>query len=118
MKPLEAHRIESLKKCQEDLKYSFKDIPLLEKALIHTSCKLEYNSSNERLEFFGDAILGMVISKHLYDTFPELSEGELTRIKSVVVSQPILAKAGSTLKLGQYITVGKGLHNKHGFPKS
>lgn len=118
MRPKESSRIKNLEKCQEDLKYYFKDITLLENALIHTSCKLEYNGSNERLEFLGDAILGMIISGHLYDTFPELSEGELTRIKSVVVSQPILAKAGNNLNLGKYITVGKGLHNKHGFPRS
>ncbi len=118
MKTREASKIENLEKCQKNLKYSFKDISLLEKALIHTSCRLEYNGSNERLEFLGDAVLGMIISGHLYNTFPELSEGELTRIKSVVVSQPILAKAGNKLKLGQYVTVGKGLHNRHSFPRS
>ncbi|MFQ5861998.1 MAG: ribonuclease III [Candidatus Brocadiales bacterium] len=118
MKTQGASRTDSLEQCQKDLKYSFKDTFLLKRALIHTSCKLEYNGSNERLEFLGDAVLGMIISGHLYDTFPELSEGELTRIKSVVVSQPILAKAGNKLRLGQYITVGKGLHNKNTFPKS
>lgn len=115
---MEAKRLEKLRKCQKELKYTFKDISLLERALIHTSCKLEYNGSNERLEFLGDAVLGMVISSYLYNTFPELSEGELTRIKSVVVSQPILARAGNRLGLGQYITAGKGLHNASGFPRS
>ncbi|MEE9584817.1 MAG: ribonuclease III [Candidatus Brocadiales bacterium] len=118
MKTQETNRRESLKRCQKGLKYTFKDISLLEKALIHTSCKLEYNGSNERLEFLGDAVLGMVISGHLYNTFVEFSEGELTKIKSVVVSQPILAKTGNRLGLSGYITVGKGLHGKHGFPRS
>ncbi|MGR3294137.1 MAG: hypothetical protein ACUZ9M_09015, partial [Candidatus Scalindua sp.] len=51
--------------CQEKLAYSFKNIKLLENALTHTSFKTPYNPSNERLEFLGDAILGMVISEHL-----------------------------------------------------
>lgn len=118
MKAQETNKTENLKKCQKELKYTFKDTSLLEKALIHTSCKLEYNDSNERMEFLGDAILGMIISGYLYDTFPEFSEGELTRIKSVVVSQPILAKTAKRLKLHRYVTVGKGLHNKNGFPRS
>jgi ribonuclease-3 len=111
-------RCESLKKCQEGLGYSFKDVTLLERALVHTSCRLEYNGSNERLEFLGDAILGMVISEHLYKTFPGCPEGELTRIKSVVVSQALLAKVGKRLKLGHYITVGKGLSDRQSFPRS
>lgn len=114
----ETSRKEKLKRCQKGLKYTFKDISLLERALIHTSCKLEYNGSNERMEFLGDAVLGMIISGYLYNTFPDFSEGELTRIKSVVVSQPILAKVANRLKLGRYITVGKGLNDKNGFPRS
>lgn len=118
MKTQQASRKEILEKWQEELKYTFKNVSLLENALIHTSCKLEYNSSNERMEFLGDAVLGVIISSYLYNTFPEFNEGELTRIKSVVVSQPILAEAGNRLGLGKYITVGKGLHSKHGFPRS
>lgn len=107
-----------LKNCKPDLGYTFKDFSLLERALIHTSCKLEYNGSNERLEFLGDAILGMVISEHLYKAFPECCEGELTRIKSVVVSQPILAKVGDGLNLREYVVVGKGLPERKNFPRS
>lgn len=118
MRTQQASRKEILEKWQEELKYTFKDASLLEKALIHTSCKLEYNGSNERMEFLGDAVLGVIISSYLYNTFPGFSEGELTRIKSVVVSQPILAEAGNRLGLGKYIAVGKGLHGKHGFPRS
>lgn len=118
----ETDRQEVLRRCQEDLGYLFKDLTLLERALIHTSCKLEYKGSNERLEFLGDAILGMVISEHVYKAFPEYYEGELTKIKSVIVSQSTLAKVGNRLRLGQYITVGKGLHDYQvalgGFPRS
>jgi ribonuclease-3 len=107
-----------LERCQAGLGYTFKDVSLLERSLIHTSCKLEYNGSNERLEFLGDAILGMVISEHLYKTFPEYCEGELTRIKSVVVSQPALARVGDRLNLREYVLVGKGLPERKSFPKS
>ncbi|HHT9131056.1 MAG TPA: ribonuclease III [Candidatus Tripitaka californicus] len=110
--------LSKLQKCQIALGYTFKDVSFLESALIHTSCKLEYNGSNERLEFMGDAILGMVISEHLYKAFPEYCEGELTRIKSVVVSQTILARVGDRLNLGEYVVVGKGLPERKSFPRS
>ena len=76
---------EKLSECQLALGYSFHDPITLEKALTHTSCRLENNFSNERLEFLGDAVLGMIISDYLYKTLPQCSEGELTKIKSVVV---------------------------------
>ncbi|MFN3467150.1 MAG: ribonuclease III [Candidatus Brocadiales bacterium] len=110
--------LSGLQKCQADLGYTFKDVSLLESALIHTSCKLEYNGSNERLEFMGDAILGMLISEHLYKAFPTYCEGELTRIKSVVVSQAVLARVGDRLNLGEYVVVGKGLPERKCFPRS
>ncbi len=110
--------LNGLQKCQVDLGYTFKDISLLERALIHTSCKLEYNGSNERLEFLGDAVLGMVVSEYLYKVFPEYCEGELTRIKSVVVSQAALARAGDKLNMGEYVVVGKGLPERKSFPRS
>ncbi len=110
--------LDELQRCQADIGYAFRDISLLHKALIHTSCRIEYDGSNERLEFLGDAILGMVISEHLYNTFPTCCEGELTRIKSVVVSQAILAKVGDTLNLREYVVVGKGLPERKNFPRS
>ena len=104
--------------CQEKLAYSFKNIKLLENALTHTSFKTPYNPSNERLEFLGDAILGMVISEHLFKKFPDYSEGKLTKIKSVVVSRATLAKIGKEMGLKKYISVGKGLKETNSFPKS
>ena len=104
--------------CQHKLAYSFKTIRLLENALTHTSFKTPYNPSNERLEFLGDAILGMVISEYLFKKFPDYSEGKLTKIKSVVVSRATLAKIGTEMDLKKYISVGKGLMSSNSFPKS
>ena len=104
--------------CQEKLAYSFRNIKLLENALTHTSFKTPYNPSNERLEFLGDAILGMVISEYLFKKFQDYSEGKLTKIKSVVVSRATLAKIGTEMDFKKYISVGKGLKGSNSFPKS
>ncbi len=104
--------------CEKKLAYSFDNIKLLENALTHTSFKTAYSPSNERLEFLGDAILGMVISEYLFKKFPDYSEGKLTKIKSVVVSRATLAKIGTEMGLKQFISVGKGLMTSRSFPKS
>ena len=109
---------DKLESCQEILGYTFKDIKLLENALTHTSFKTPFNPSNERLEFLGDAILGMVISEHLFKKFPDHSEGKLTKIKSVVVSRVTLAKIGIEMDLKSHVSVGKGLISENSFPKS
>jgi len=109
---------DKLADCQKTLDYSFDNIKLLENALTHTSFKTAYNPSNERLEFLGDAILGMVISEYLFKKFPDYSEGKLTKIKSVVVSRAALAKIGAEMGLKQFISVGKGLMASRSFPKS
>lgn len=109
---------EKLINCQKSIGYYFKKTELLKKALTHTSCKADYNWSNERLEFLGDAILGMIISEHLFKIFTDYTEGELTKIKSVVVSQITLAKAGNKLDLKQFVSVGKGLNDRNTFPRS
>ncbi len=109
---------EKLSECQLALGYSFSDPAVLEKALTHTSCRLENNFSNERLEFLGDAVLGMIISDYLYKTMPQCSEGELTKIKSVVVSQTTLAKVSVEARLKDYLLVGRGLHDLDYLPKS
>ena len=95
--------------CETILRHKFKDPAFLEKALTHSSIKTMDGDCNERMEFLGDAILGMVISEFLYKNFPEYSEGELTRIKSVVVSRPILAVCAHDIELEQFIRVGRGL---------
>ncbi len=109
---------EKLSECQLALGYSFHDPITLEKALTHTSCRLENNFSNERLEFLGDAVLGMIISDYLYKTLPQCSEGELTKIKSVVVSQTTLANVSIEARLKDFLLVGKGLNDRNYLPKS
>lgn len=110
--------MKKLKECQQMLGYSFKNTKLLENALTHTSFKTPYNPSNERLEFLGDAILGMVISEYLFKKFPSYSEGKLTKIKSVVVSSVTLAKIGTEMDLKRHVSVGKGLTTGSSLPKS
>lgn len=109
---------EKLSECQFKIGYLFNNPEVLEKALTHTSCKLENNFSNERLEFLGDAVLGMIISDYLYKALPHYSEGELTKIKSVVVSQTTLAKVSLEAQLKDFLTVGKGLNDRNFLPKS
>jgi len=109
---------EKLHICQKTIGYAFKDVILLEKALTHTSCRLENNFSNERLEFLGDAVLGMIISDYLYKTFPQYTEGDLTKVKSVVVSQSTLAKVGKKAGLKEFLSVGRGLNGRDILPKS
>lgn len=119
--PFKLNKVEltdKLKDCQEKIGYFFKNINLLENALTHTSFKTPYNPSNERLEFLGDAILGMVISEYLFKKFSSYSEGDLTKIKSVVVSRATLAKIGTEMELKKHISVGKGLQTTSAFPKS
>ncbi len=109
---------ETLLKCQKQISYWFKDVKLLAKALTHSSRRSGLDFSNERLEFLGDSVLGLIISDYLFETFQDYCEGELTKIKSVVISQPILAKVGRSLHLESYLSVGKGLANRITLPNS
>jgi len=104
-----ASRAKVLARSQELLGYRFRDLDWLERALTHSSNSTSAVESNERLEFLGDAVLGMVVSRWLFDMFPEASEGELTRIKSIVVSRQSLAVVCDDLGLESCIRVGKGL---------
>src|SRR5581483_8123341 len=97
--------------------FRFQDVSHLEDALTHSSVKTEQRPSNERLEFLGDAVIGLVISDFLYDSFPERDEGELTRIKSVVVSAEVLAAEALRLRLDDDVEVGRGI-KKEGIPQS
>ncbi|OHB84867.1 MAG: ribonuclease III [Planctomycetes bacterium RIFCSPHIGHO2_02_FULL_38_41] len=110
--------LKNINECEQTIGYSFRDKTLLEIALTHTSCRLENNFSNERLEFLGDAVLGMVISDYLYKYMPNNSEGELTRIKSVVVCQSTLAKVSQEAQLKDFIVLGKGINDRNFLPKS
>jgi ribonuclease-3 len=102
----------NLDKLQKILGVSFNDRSLLEQALIHTSYINENPqlnlSSNERLEFFGDAILGFVIAEELFQRFPDMSEGGMTKLRSSVVRRDALARRAKDIKLGDYLYLGKG----------
>jgi len=100
------------------LGYSFSDPSLLLAALTHSSAKSEANASNERKEFLGDAILGMTISEYLYRTYPSYTEGDLTKIKSVVVSRRTLARVSNQLGLRDYLRVGRGIADRSAIPRS
>jgi len=106
---MKEHRLSNL---ITQLDYSFGDVELLEVALTHSSYANENKSSglvsNERLEFFGDAILEMVVSKLLYENAENLPEGRMTKIRSELVCEKSLASVAGDLNLGSYIKLGKG----------
>lgn len=100
----------SLGGLEERLRYRFEDSRLLEAALTHTSWANEQGVDDdyERLEFLGDAILGAVAASWLYDRRPDLDEGELSKLKSYVVSESVLAEHAEHLGLGEYLRLGVG----------
>jgi len=81
---------------------------LLRAALTHTSGADTRGASNERLEFLGDAVLGLVACEQLFIRFPEYQEGDLTKVKSAVVSRRTCARISEILHLGEYLFLGKG----------
>jgi len=95
--------------CQDAIGYRFQRPELLRAALTHTSGANTRTSSNERLEFLGDSVLGLVTCELLYLRFPEYHEGDLTKVKSVVVSRKTCAVFGQTLGLGGFLFLGKGV---------
>ena len=98
----------------EDIGYTFRDFTYLERALTHSSFTYEMRSkgiraeSNERLEFLGDAVLGLIISEELYGKYGSEDEGRLTRIRQSLVCESMLAKIARKISLGDYLNVGKG----------
>lgn len=103
---------ESLIQCE------FKDIKMLTQALTHSSYANEKHmkklSDNERLEFLGDAVLEIITSEFLYQQFPELSEGELTKKRASIVCEPTLALCAQQIHLGDFLYLGKGEENTGG----
>ena len=98
--------------------YQIQDLDLLTAALTHASSVSTRVESNERLEFLGDAILGLFVCEMLYREYPDLMEGELTRIKSVVVSRATCAKITGQLRLHHYLILGKGMAPHDRLPES
>lgn len=100
---------ETLVQCQELLGYTFRDEGVLAQALTHASSAINRLASNERLEFLGDAVLGMVICQEIYNRNPDLLEGEMTKIKSSVVSRQTCAKVAGEIGLPEMLVLGKGV---------
>src|SRR5438874_8007359 len=104
---------EILEACQGAIDYRFRQPDLLRASLTHASGADTRLASNERMEFLGDAILGLVVCEQLYLRFPDYQEGDLTKIKSVVVSRRTCARISRHLNLGEYVFMGRGM-GSHG----
>ncbi|MBQ6831144.1 MAG: ribonuclease III [Oscillospiraceae bacterium] len=101
-----------MKDLEAALGYRFQNITLLQNALTHSSFANErwHDSlmSNERLEFLGDSVLGMVVAEHLYRNYPDRPEGELTRMRADMVCETALAQVADKLQLGSHLLLGHG----------
>ncbi|MHC4075458.1 MAG: ribonuclease III family protein [Planctomycetota bacterium] len=100
---------EALQKIEQALGLELSNRDILTKALTHSSAVDNRLDSNERLEFLGDAVLALVICQALYERFPYYLEGDLTKIKSMLVSRRTCAKIAKQLCLHEYLKVGKGM---------
>ncbi len=110
--------LEILEQCQGILEHRFHDARLLNEALTHASCATDRLLSNERLEFLGDAVLGLVICRYVYESFPDWAEGQLTILKSAVVSRKTCAKVSNAIGLTDLIRVGPGMERPGRLPAS
>ncbi len=99
---------EYLRQMEEVLEYKFTNPSILEEAFTHSSLADDRLKSNERLEFMGDCVLGLVICRALYNRFPNYQEGDLTKIKSMLVSRKTCAQIANELGLTTFLRVGKG----------
>jgi ribonuclease-3 len=104
--------------CQDVIGYRFSNVTLLQEALTHASGADHRLASNERLEFLGDAILGAIVCELLYRKFPDYLEGDLTKIKSAVVSRQTCAKISEVLGIDQFLVIGKGMGSRADTPSS
>ncbi len=109
---------QKLARCQVVVDHQFTNTQLLLAALTHASSASHRLASNERLEFLGDSILGLVVCEWLYEEYPGYSEGDLTKIKSSVVSRRSCGKAACELGLDKCLIVGKGVTKSRSFPRS
>ncbi len=109
---LNEDRLNTMRRLAENLGLTGVDPTLLHLALCHSSYANEQdnceNFGNERLEFLGDAIIGFIVTEKLYNEYPDLREGQLSKIKSIVVSKRILAKCSDELGFGEHLLLGKG----------
>jgi len=107
-----------LEGCEQRIGYVFSDKNLLQAALTHASGAQHRLASNERLEFLGDAILGAVVCEQLFHLYPDYLEGDLTKIKSIVVSRQSCAKFSESLGMEEFLILGKGMSTHPRVPSS
>ena len=108
--------MKSLQQLQAIIHYQFKDESLLSTALTHRS--YSKNSNNERLEFLGDSVLGLVISENLYIRADQAAEGELSRLRASLVKEEALAKVARDINLGDYLNLGSGELKSGGYRRA
>ncbi|MEE9296632.1 MAG: ribonuclease III [Phycisphaerae bacterium] len=111
-------RSEVLARTQELIGYQFKDPELLHQALTHASVADSRLDSNERMEFLGDSVLALVVCEELFRRYQEYLEGELTKLKSVIVSRKTCAQISDRLGLTPLLFLGKGMSNHDDVPTS
>lgn len=102
---------EVLQQCQQTIGYTFQRVELLRSALTHSSSANTHAGSNERMEFLGDAVLGLIVCTHIYKSYPTYQEGDLTKIKSTVVSRTTCERLSRQLGLDRFLFIGKGVGN-------
>lgn len=107
-----------MKDFENRIEYKFKNPKLLEEALTHSSYANEHREKrikcNERLEFLGDAVLSVVVADYIFENYPDLPEGELTKLRSALVCEKALYMFGKQIKLGEYLLLSRGEKNGGG----
>jgi ribonuclease III len=112
---------ETLSRFERRIDYRFTDLRLLQRALVHSSYAFEQAQAgrdNQTLEFLGDAVLDLVVGHILYRKYPKMREGELTRLRSALVNETHLANMARDIKLGEFLSLGKGEDASNGRNKS
>ncbi len=109
---------ETLEQAQQIIGYRFRDQTHLVTALTHASSSDSRLRSNERLEFLGDAVLGMIVCEYLYLNYTDLLEGDLTKIKSAVVSRRTCSRIATEMRLDAILVLGKGMKTRQALPSS
>ncbi len=115
---IEPDDLRRLELCEARIGYAFRNPEHLLQALTHSSIKTFDQPCNERMEFLGDSVLGLVVTEFLFNFFDDLTEGDLTQIKSVVVSTSTLASESERLELDAVYQVGKGVTSRKELPAS
>jgi ribonuclease III len=107
-----------IEQVQEIVGHRFRDTALLARAFVHSSVATHRVDSNERLEFLGDSVLGLVACQRIYDRYPDLLEGDMTKIKSAAVSRRTCARIAKGLGLEHMLVLGKGMLGQSALPQS